>query len=108
MSTDLELGAPGVAATFDLAAAWTLHPQVAVRPERFGALLYHFGTRTLSFLKSPQLLSVVQQLADQPSARAACLAAGIAPADLPAYQQALTRLADSDMIQPRKPAASST
>ena len=26
-------------------------PQVAVRPEPFGALLYHFGTRRLSFLK---------------------------------------------------------
>ena len=28
-------------------------------PERFGALLYHFGTRRLSFLKSPTLLAVV-------------------------------------------------
>ena len=25
-------------------AAWRLHPQVSVRPEPFGALLYHFGT----------------------------------------------------------------
>lgn len=40
-------------AGFDLDAAWDLHPQVAVRPERFGALLYHFGTRRLSFLKDP-------------------------------------------------------
>src|SRR4029077_5500984 len=35
-------------ADFDLDAAWRLHPQVSVRPERFGALLYHFGTRRLS------------------------------------------------------------
>ena len=33
--------------------AWRLHPQVALRPEPFGALLYHFGTRRLSFLQRP-------------------------------------------------------
>jgi mycofactocin biosynthesis protein MftB len=53
----------GPAPGFDLDAAWRLHPQVSVRPERFGALLYHFGTRRLSFLKSPALLTVVQSLA---------------------------------------------
>ena len=42
----------------DLDAAWRLDPQVSIRPERFGALLYHFGTRRLSFLKSPKLLAV--------------------------------------------------
>ena len=30
---------------FDLQAAWRLHPQVALRPEPFGALLYHFDPR---------------------------------------------------------------
>ena len=39
-----------------------LHPQVSVRPEPFGALLYHFGTRRLSFLKDRRLLEVVQRL----------------------------------------------
>src|SRR6202007_1814049 len=57
---------------FDLDAAGRLHPQVSVRPERFGALLYHFGTRRLSFLKSPALLTVVRLLDTQPTARAAC------------------------------------
>ena len=66
---------PGPGA-FDLDAAWQVAPQVQVRPERFGALLYHFGTRQLSFLKSPVLLTVVRSLAGQPSARAACRAAG--------------------------------
>ena len=47
-------------AAFDLDRPWQLHPQVSVRPERFGALLYHFGTRRLSFLKSPALLTVVR------------------------------------------------
>jgi mycofactocin biosynthesis protein MftB len=100
--------APGQAATgqaasaqpgaFDLDAAWRLHPQVSVRPERFGALLYHFGTRRLSFLKSPALLAVVESLATQPSARAACAEAGIGPAELPAYASALATLAASQMI----------
>jgi len=33
---------------------------VSVRPEPFGALLYHFGTRQLSFLKDTTLLAVLQ------------------------------------------------
>ncbi len=41
-------------------------PQVSVRPEPFGALLYHFGTRKLSFLKDRTLLTVVQSLASAP------------------------------------------
>ena len=95
--------APGQAATapagdFDLDAAWRLHPQVSVRPERFGALLYHFGTRRLSFLKSPALLTVVRSLDTQPTARAACAVAGIGPAELPAYTNALATLAASQMI----------
>ncbi|HEY1643525.1 MAG TPA: mycofactocin biosynthesis chaperone MftB [Streptosporangiaceae bacterium] len=92
---------PGAAAAaFDLDLAWRLHPQVSVRPEDFGALLYHFGTRRLSFLKSPAMLTVVSSLAGQPSARAACRAAGISAADLPAYSAALARLAGSQMICP--------
>jgi putative mycofactocin binding protein MftB len=83
---------------FDLDAAWRVHPQVSMRPERFGALLYHFGTRRLSFLKSPTLLSVLRSLGDQPSARAACLAAGVPAEDLAGYRHALGVLATSRMI----------
>ena len=85
-------------ADFDLDAAWRLHPQVSVRPERFGALLYHFGTRRLSFLKSPALLSVVRSLESEPSARSACARAGIGASDLPASTMALATLADSQRI----------
>lgn len=87
---------------FDLDRPWRLHPQVSVRPERFGALLYHFGTRRLSFLKSPALLTVVHLLGDAPSARAACLAAGVTEAELPAYAAALGTLAASQMIHARE------
>jgi mycofactocin biosynthesis protein MftB len=95
---------PAVAPAFDLDAPWQLHPQVSVRPERFGALLYHFGTRRLSFLKSRALLTVVSSLASQPSARAACQLAGLAETDLPAYTRALATLAAGRMICPRSPA----
>ena len=37
--------------TFDLNRGWRLSPAVALRPEPFGALAYHFGNRRLSFLR---------------------------------------------------------
>jgi mycofactocin biosynthesis protein MftB len=86
---------------FDLDRPWQVDPRVSMRPEPFGALLYHFGTRRLSFLKNQVVLAVVRSLADHPSARAACLAAGISPAELPAYERALAALADSKMITER-------
>jgi mycofactocin biosynthesis protein MftB len=91
-------------ARFDLDRAWQLHPQVSVRPERFGALLYHFGTRRLSFLKSPALLTLIRELGDAPSAREACRRAGLTEAELPAYATALQTLASSQMIRPREDA----
>jgi putative mycofactocin binding protein MftB len=83
---------------FDLDRAWRVSDGVALRPEPFGALAYHFGTRRLSFLKSRTLLAVVQSLADYPTAREACRASGVAEAELPRYQRALATLAQSGMI----------
>ena len=94
---------PGAVTTpFDGSRPWALHPQVSLRPESFGALAYHFGTRRLSFLKSPTLLAVVESLADQPTGRHACVAAGVAPDELGRYERALTTLAESGMICPRE------
>jgi mycofactocin biosynthesis protein MftB len=95
VSTDL------VARPFDLDASWQLHPQVSIRPERFGALLYHFGTRKLSFLKSPALLAVVQGLDGAHSAREACAGAGVDERELSSYAAALGTLASSQMITER-------
>ena len=83
---------------YDAARAWALHPQVALRPESFGALAYHFGTRRLTFLKSRTLLAVVESLADHPSGSDACRAAGVPDDELGAYDAALAALAESDMI----------
>lgn len=78
-----------------------LAPQVSVRPERFGALLYHFGTRRLSFLKDPRLLRVVQGLPDAATARAACTDAGVEASSLRSFELALDRLLQTGMIQER-------
>ena len=91
-------------AGFDLDAAWRLHPQVAIRPERFGALLYHFGTRRLSFVKVPRLLTVLTSLDEQPDARTACVAAGVGAQEMAAFTTALATLACSHMICPREAA----
>ena len=82
---------------------WDLHPKVSVRPEPFGALLYHFGTRRLSFLKDTALLEVVRGLADAPSARHACATVGVA--DVTPYEKALARLAETGIILQTETAA---
>ena len=74
MSTDV-----GARPGFDLDRPWCLDDRVAVRPEPFGALLYHFGTRRLSFLKNTTVLAVLRGLAEHPTARSACAAAGVGP-----------------------------
>jgi mycofactocin biosynthetic radical S-adenosylmethionine protein MftC len=89
--------------TFDLDRPWRLHDRAAIRPEPFGAMLYHFTTRNLSFLKSPTLLSVLTSLEQQPTARAACAAASVTEPELPAYERALATLASSQMIVPAGP-----
>jgi putative mycofactocin binding protein MftB len=92
---------PPTMITVDPDSAWSLHPQVSVRPEPFGALLYHFGTRKLSFLKDRTLLTVVEGLAAAPSARRACEVAGVADEQVPTYLRALGTLAESKMLVER-------
>ncbi|RPA57070.1 mycofactocin biosynthesis chaperone MftB [Gordonia oryzae] len=89
---------PATVSTFDLDAAWELNPKVALRPEPFGALLYHFGTRKLSFLKNLTVVGIVRSLAEHADAEAALAVAGIEAAERALYVQALTALADSGMI----------
>ena len=83
---------------FEVDQAWRLDRHVALRPEPFGALAYHFGTRQLSFLKNRKLVAVVEALGEQPTALAACREAGVTDQELPAYCQALDRLARSGMV----------
>ena len=78
---------------FDSTQAWQLNPKVALRPEPFGALLYHFGTRKLSFLKNRTIVEVVQSLDDHPDARSALRAAGIEVTQTPTGLLAATEAA---------------
>ena len=89
------------APAFDLDRPLALDGRVALRPEPFGALAYHFGTRRLSFIKTRKLLAVVESLGAHRSGRAACVAAGVTDDELPAYAQALATLEASGMIGER-------
>ncbi|MCO1656842.1 mycofactocin biosynthesis chaperone MftB [Pseudonocardia humida] len=89
------------ATAFDPDRAFRCSPQVSLRPEPFGALVYHFGTRKLSFLKTPQLLAVVSGLERHPTVHAAIDAAGVEPAQRPAYLKALAGLAANGTIEER-------
>lgn len=86
---------------FDADRPWRMHPRVAVRPEPFGALLYHFETRKLSFLKERTLVTIVESLADHASAREAVAAAGVPEYDRARYVAALQGLAESNMLKER-------
>jgi putative mycofactocin binding protein MftB len=83
--------------------AWSLSPSVALRPEPFGAMAYHFGNRKLTFLKRPELVTVVRALSEHPDVRSALNAAGVPATQHDAYAQALKGLAETDMICPRIP-----
>jgi putative mycofactocin binding protein MftB len=80
---------------------WELSPSVALRPEPFGALAYHFGNRKLTFLKQSALVEVVTRLAEHPDVRTTLEAAGVPDSHHSAYAAALRDLATADMIHPR-------
>ena len=86
---------------FDLNHAYRLNPAATLRLEPFGALAYHFGNRRLSFLKSPELVSVVRLLAGHDSAGGALEAAGVPAEQWGRYAAALSALADSEVIDER-------
>jgi putative mycofactocin binding protein MftB len=88
-----------------LEEAWALSPAVALRPEPFGALAYHFGNRKLTFLKRPELVAVVRSLADHDDVRSTLVACGVPESQHQGYVGALRGLAGTDMIRPRKATA---
>ncbi len=78
-----------------------LHPDVAIRPEPFGALAYHYGNRRLVFLKHPDVVRVVESLEAHPTVRATFDACGIELRRRPAFERALGSLVDSEMLRDR-------
>ena len=87
--------------TVALDAAYELDPRVALRPEPFGAMAYHFGNRRLSFLRSMDIVAVVKTLAEHASLADALRAAEVDEARWPSFTAALDRLAASEMIRVR-------
>ncbi|MBU3689705.1 MAG: mycofactocin biosynthesis chaperone MftB [Acidimicrobiales bacterium mtb01] len=84
-----------------LDTALELHPQVAVRPEPFGALAYHYGNRRLIFLKHPDVVSVVNNLAAHDSLQSTLDACGVAPERWPSFVTALSSLESSEIVRER-------
>ena len=83
---------------FDAAGAYRLHPQVALRPEPFGALAYHYGNRRLLFVQSEQLVALLQGLEAHCSVSAALDAAAVEPAERTRWERALARMEASEVI----------
>ena len=77
---------------------YSLHPQVGLRPERFGALAYHYGNRRLTFLNDDKLVAVVQTAHEYDDVDDALAAAEVPAAQWPAYRTALARLAESEVL----------
>ena len=90
-----------------LVGRWRLHHRVALRPEPFGALAYHYGNRRLNFLRSPELVTVVERLGDYPTTAAALTACEIDRRRHASFERALAKLAASDFLEPGSPESSS-
>jgi putative mycofactocin binding protein MftB len=84
--------------------ALALHPQVALRPEPFGALAYHYGNRKLTFLRHPDIVAVVNALAEHATVRDALTSCGVAARRWPSFCAALASLESSEMLHERTPA----
>jgi putative mycofactocin binding protein MftB len=81
--------------------ALELAPRVALRPEPFGALAYHYGTRRLVFLKDRQLVRVLEALGSQPSLGEAFDACDVGDRRRQAFTRAIAGLIESEMVRER-------
>jgi mycofactocin biosynthesis protein MftB len=78
-----------------------LDPQVALRPEPFGALAYHYGNRRLVFLKHPDVVSVVRSLGEHATVADTLRACGVAESRWPSFTKALAGLQSSEIVRER-------
>ncbi len=79
-----------------------LDPQVALRPEPFGALAYHYGNRRLVFLKHPDMVAVARRLADHASLADTLAACEVAPDRWPSFAAAFHSLLSSSVVRVRE------
>ncbi len=93
---------------FDPTLGYQLHANVALRPEPFGALAYHYGNRKLVFLKSPRMVSLVRSLNDFGSVELALAPLELSIRATENYLNALRSLESSEMIVPQNSASLQT
>jgi putative mycofactocin binding protein MftB len=94
--------------SFDPERAYRLHPSVALRPEPFGALAYHYGNRKLVFLKSLKLVELVKKLDTFKSVQVALQIVGVPERSFANYLGAVESLHNSDMLIEILPSSSQT
>jgi mycofactocin biosynthesis protein MftB len=87
----------------ELGRGYEIDPLVAMRPEPFGALAYHYGNRRLVFIRAP-LVPVVEALAEAPSLDDAFERAGVPRARWDGHLHALGSLERAGIVR-RRPAA---
>ena len=75
-----------------------LHPRVALRPEPFGALAYHYDNRRLVFLKHPDVVRVVEALDGRSTVSETLTRCDIEPARRDGFERALDRLLEAHVL----------
>ncbi len=78
-----------------------LDPQVALRPEPFGALAYHYGTRRLVFMRDRDVVAVARALDAHPSLSATLQACDVAESRWPSFAKAFAALNASEIVRER-------
>lgn len=81
-----------------LSKVLSMHPKVALRPEPFGALAYHFDNRRLVFLKHPDVVAVVSALQPPLTLAEVLTQCGISARRWPSFQTAIASLLGSEML----------
>jgi mycofactocin biosynthesis protein MftB len=92
---------PAATSGFASGLAYELHPQVALRREPFGALAYHFGNRRLTFVRSFELVELVERLGEHASVAAAFDALELCDERRLSMERALAALERSEVIRAR-------
>jgi mycofactocin biosynthesis protein MftB len=85
----------------ELGGAYELHPDVALRPEPFGALAYHYGNRRLVFLHHRDVVSVVRDLGERASLAESLRRCGVEERRWPSFVAALSSLESSGVVRAR-------